>query len=79
MNIRILDEWCQCSSSIEKIVAIFVGFGIGDLIEEALYTFFSIDSFILSTITAMLSLFLTVMVFQLAREKGKNHSNKVVK
>ncbi|MDR9788648.1 hypothetical protein RB162_00125 [Enterococcus faecalis] len=69
--LQIIYEWWKCSSNIEKIVAFIIGFSLGDSINGILYTFFSIDSFILTTIIGILTLFSTFIIFQIVRKKLK--------
>ncbi|MGL9861265.1 hypothetical protein IGJ68_002151 [Enterococcus sp. DIV0564] len=69
--LQIIYEWWECSSNIEKIIAFIIGFSLGDLINSILYNFFSIDSFVLTTIIGILALFSTFIAFQLIRKKLK--------
>lgn len=74
MILNIINKWWIDSSYIEKVLAFFIGFFIGDLVNELLYKYLSIDSFIITTISGIFSLFLTFFIFQIVKDKFKKSS-----
>lgn len=63
MILKKIDYWWGKSSIFEKTIAFFIGFYLGDLIESLLKRIFSIDSFLLTTITGILSIYLIFFLF----------------
>lgn len=66
--LKMIDDWWNDSSTLEKVCAYVIGFSLGDFINDCIMKLFNVDSFILTTIVGISTLFLTFIFFQIWRK-----------
>ncbi|GGD05419.1 hypothetical protein GCM10011573_38600 [Enterococcus wangshanyuanii] len=67
---KILNYWVKNSNPFELSISILIGFALGDLINHHIIKTFHFDSFILSTLIGISSIYLSFFIMGYLKKKS---------